>query len=517
MKKIIISIQFIIIFLFFILLKKYFWVEEIFLLFIFPIVLIFIISAPIIFTIKIFKKINLKKVINNSFVGASLLQVFLCLFILWSISPRVYSKNQVSNDIDNAMVLMEDIHPNLYSTIDKTSLANIIDSLKYTMPQEVTDVEVYKTFGSIISNIKDGHTTLDMDNYLKRGSILFRKVLPCNFRIIGDKIYILKNYYIRRNIPIGSEVLTINNKPAAQCLDEISQLISYETMSFRDAWLQLPIIWGMWNNFKDFNITYRTPNNIIESVTASTGLLANISYLWDLTGKFGTENYRFEILTGNIGYINLKAFNDLDHFKTFLKSTFDIIKKNEVDNLIIDIRKSGGGSSLVLEELMQYISPIEYATFDTSLIKISKHLILENSLDTTIFKQGALFDEEPAKIALGENPLRFDGSCYVLTSGYSFSTASDFAAMVRCLNLGKIIGSETGGRTTSFGSPTNIPLPETEIIISVSRKKFVNVCGVESQLGIIPDIIIENTIEDDINGIDSVLDFTILLIKKSQQ
>lgn len=130
MKKIIILIQFIIIFLFFILLKEYFWAEEILLLFILPIVIIFIITAPIIFTIKIFKKINLKKIINNSLVGASLLQVFLCLFILWSISPRVYSKKQVSNDIDNAIDLMEDIHPNLYAAIDKTSLANISDSFK---------------------------------------------------------------------------------------------------------------------------------------------------------------------------------------------------------------------------------------------------------------------------------------------------------------------------------------------------------------------------------------------------
>ena len=517
MKKIIILIQFMVIFLFFILLKKYFWVEEIFLLFVFPIVLIFILIAPILFTIKIFKKINHKKIINHSFIGASLLQVFLCLFILWSVSPRVYSKKQVSNDIENAIVLIEDVHPNLYAKIDKTSLANIIDSIKYTMPQELTDVEVYKTFSSIISNIKDGHTGLAMDNYLKRGSILFKKVPPYNFRIIGDKIYILNNYYIRRNIPIGSEVLTINNKPAVQCLNDISQLISYETTSYRDAWLQLPIIWGMWNNFQDFNITYRTPENIIESVTTSSGLLANLSYIWDLTGKFGTENYSFDILSGNIGYINLKAFNDLDRFKTFLYSSFDIIKKNEINNLIIDIRKSGGGSSLVSEEFMQYISPVEYATFDTSLLKISKHLLLNNSLDTTIFKQGTLYDEKPKKKALRENPLRFDGSCYVLTSGYCFSTASDFAAMVRCFNVGKIIGSETGGRTKSFGSPTRIPLPETEVIISISRKKFVNVCADESQRGIIPDFIIENKVKDDINGIDSVLDYTILLIKNSQQ
>ena len=51
------------------------------------------------------------------------------------------------------------------------------------------------------------------------------------------------------------------------------------------------------------------------------------------------------------------------------------IQDMPINNLVIDIRQNGGGSSSVSEELMQYISPVEYKTFDSSLLKISNYLV----------------------------------------------------------------------------------------------------------------------------------------------
>jgi hypothetical protein len=84
--------------------------------------------------------------------------------------------------------------------------------------------------------------------------------------------------------------------------------------------------------------------------------------------------------------------------------------------------------------------------------------------------------------------------------------------MVRCYDVGWLIGTETGGRTSSFGSPQDVSMPATGVEISVSRKKFVNVCDNKSESGLIPDYIIENPISDDINHVDKALEFALALI-----
>ena len=198
----------------------------------------------------------------------------------------------------------------------------------------------------------------------------------------------------------------------------------------------------------------------------------------------------------------------------FLNSTFSNINQKKISNLVIDVRENSGGNTELSEELMQYISPVSFRSFDTSLVKISEELIRVYSIDTSQYKSGSLIKEPNEMIPLRVNKLRFTGNSYILTSGYTFSTALDFTAMVRCFNVGKIIGAETGGRTVSFGSPHNFILPETGIEMKVSCKKFINACGVDNKRGIIPDNIVEGSIQDDINGVDKAFEFIISEISK---
>ena len=72
--------------------------------------------------------------------------------------------------------------------------------------------------------------------------------------------------------------------------------------------------------------------------------------------------------------------------------------------------------------------------------------------------------------------------------------------MVGRYNIGKIIAIETGGKTVSFNSPFNFILPNTDIEMKISCKRFVNACDKNNNRGIIPDYVIENTINDNMIG-----------------
>lgn len=471
-----------------------------------------LVGGVILLILKFFKK-PLKPLIVT-FWCASVFQIAIVGFVEWSLMPRYFDRQQVMDDLDHAQEIMEDIHPDLYATTSKEKYDAAIDKIKGAIPAKVSEVECTKIFALAIAHIKDGHTNMELKNHSKRGAILFRKGPPYAFRIIDNRLYIKKSYYARNPIPVGSEILEINGKQVAQCIAEVEKYESFETTAFRNAILAPPLVWGLWNDFQKFEYTYRTPDNQVITAGSRGGLIANLSLIKDFLGLKNT----FKIVDGNIGYLEIETFSGDDDFNALLLTSFSKIRATEVSNLIIDIRNCEGGSTGLSENLMQYIAHRDFRSFELSLLKISKDLTTRYKVDTEKYKIGSLVDEEYELTPLEENPLRFDGQVFVLTSGACFSTALDFPAMVRCFDAGVLIGSETGGRTESFGSPQGmVTMPETGIAFKVSRKQFVNPCPTEEKTGLIPDYIVENTILDDINNFDRVLDFTLSLINETSK
>lgn len=519
-KKIVGFSLLIILIFYLLLLSKYLIIEEIIGLFIIPIIAIVIISSLIYLIVLTFKAISYKKFITNSVLVACLLQIGIISLILWSATPRYFSREQVVNDIDYAIKVTEDVHPNLYAIISKETFSAKADSIKKSLPLKVSDAEAYRTLGKIFSQIGDGHTGMGMNFYVNRLSLMFRKTLPYKIAIKNERLFVAKNYFYRSTIPVGSEIIAINGKRPGQCLSEISQLISYENISFRNAQLQDPLPWGLWNDFHSFDITYKTPDsNTIRTIKTSGGLLSKILAFKDNSSLKNT--YHFKTISGNIGYMEFNSFIDLDKFKTFLDSTFKSIKAGEVDKLIIDIRRNGGGNSLLGDELMQYISRTDFRMGDSCMIKISNELNNKEKfdwIDSTKRVIGSLYNcTDTSKTKLCANPLRFKGKSYLLIGGHTFSSASMFASSFQCFNVGKIIGTETGGLTACFGDRYTFNLPNTKLDMGVSYKKFFNACGKENRRGVKPDYIVENSFEDEQKGVDRVLEFTVDLIKQNEK
>lgn len=516
MKKII-GISFLIILTsYLLLLSKHLVIEEILGFYLLPILFVIIVATILFLIFRIFRPISYKKFITNSLFLACVLQLAIVSLILWSATTRYFAREKVINDIDYAIKVVEDVHPNLYAVISKNAFIATTDSLKRLLPIQVSDVEAYKTLREIFSQIGDGHTGGGWNFFSNRKTFLFRKALPYKIEVKNERLFVSKNYFYRNTIPVGSEIIKINGKTSSQCLSEISKLLSYESIPFRNAMLDSPMFWGLWNDYHSFEITYKTPDTkTIRTIKSSGGLISKILAF----GKSSGKDYSYKIISGNIGYIEFNSFKDFDNFKFFLDTTFKSIKAGNVKELIIDIRKNGGGNSSLGDELMQYISKTDFRMADSCTIKISKELINKKQyswIDSTKRVIGSLYNSrDTSKTKLRENPLRFKGKSYLLTGNNTFSSATMFACSFQCYNVGKIIGTETGGLTACFGDVYTFELPNTRLDVGVSWKKFYNACGVDNRRGVIPDYIIENSFEDEKNGIDRVLEFTLDLINKN--
>ena len=108
----------------------------------------------------------------------------------------------------------------------------------------------------------------------------------------------------------------------------------------------------------------------------------------------------------------------------------------------------------------------------------------------------------------------------MITSGVTASATSDFASIVRSLNLATFVGEETGGSYLGNTSKWefDIVLPNTKKIAHIPLARyFINTQEYAPVgRGVIPDFPVNPKIEDLINGVDTQLEYTRQLILKGK-
>lgn len=492
--------------------------EEILFIYLLPYLIFSILFGLYALIKRLFKsKESLKSFTKKNIIASSVFNILFFALVIYITYPQFLDKKDVIGDIDFMVKKMEDIHPNLYDKITKEYFYSDVALLKSNLPEKIKIEDYYKEISGLLAKIKDGHTLPDISYLVNTGILFFKKIFPYKIKILDDKIFVIKNYSYKNDIEPGSEIIKINDAPTKQVIEETSGILSYESIIYRNYLLSNPLFLSIWNNYKDFKITYREKSTgEIKTISASGGLYSKISFQKDIMKSYMEPYYEFEILQSNIGYIEFYQFTNLSRFSSFLKETFRQIKNKGIKDLIIDIRDNGGGNSSLGDELLQYISHKPFKQFEKTIVKVSKEAISTKYIaDAYKERIGSLyFDSDTSDIALRNNPLRFKGNCYLLVGEHTFSSAVDFASAYQCYDVGKIIGNETGGLTVCYGDICHFDLPRSKIIVGVSYKKFYNVCGVENGRGIIPDYNINNTIEDEQNSFDRVLDYTIKLINK---
>jgi hypothetical protein len=140
------------------------------------------------------------------------------------------------------------------------------------------------------------------------------------------------------------------------------------------------------------------------------------------------QNYGFSsiaVLNGNIGYIALNGFFDLnDKSAQTVNSAFDILKN--VTSLVIDLRLNGGGQA----DMVHYISSL---FFEKRTHLNDFHVRNTNTL------QSNWSTPRPESNHWNSIPL------YILVSSYTCSAAEEFAYDLQSLHRAVIVGESTQG------------------------------------------------------------------------
>jgi hypothetical protein len=143
--------------------------------------------------------------------------------------------------------------------------------------------------------------------------------------------------------------------------------------------------------------------------------------------ELARNNFAFkklEHLPGNIGYMDLRGFNDAYYGGQTAIAAMNFFA--HVDALIIDLRQNGGGSPSMIQLISSYLfeDPVHLNSF----------YIRESDTIKQFWTQ-----------AFVQGPRLTDVDVYVLTSDYTFSAAEEFTYNLKNLKRATIIGETTGG------------------------------------------------------------------------
>ncbi len=448
-----------------------------------------------------------------------LIYIIAILISIKSFSQEKISPVDLRKDIEYLIDKYEKIHPNLYAYTDQKYFNNKIENLKREISDSLTSLEFWIILTPIINELRHGHTSIspnynDVNLYSEKLSLNGFLFLPFSVFITDSVIYIREIYGNEKGkINPGSIIKSINGLSSSEILTKLIGYKSGERFEYRMSYVQRTFLWdySIFYPSKDYKIEY-IENGILKT-TKLKGISEKETELYSNKVFPELPDYRLKIIDQNTGILEYNSCNNLDEFKVFLDSTFCVIKKLKIENLIIDIRKNGGGNSDLNDLLLTYLYDKPFKSYSLHEVKVTEDIRGLNDYFTQ-FKNDTTITIDSYKENKPVNNLLFNGNVYLLISIYTFSSGSHCAMLFRDYNIGTIIGQETGGIPSCYGDTYSFILPCSGLNATVSYKHSIRPSGENNGKGVLPNVIIKPSIDDLLNDRDLEMDYVMKQIKR---
>ncbi|MDE6205256.1 MAG: hypothetical protein K2F66_03960, partial [Duncaniella sp.] len=403
-----------------------------------------------------------------------------------------------------------EVHPDMFSVCRQEDFFRAVNSAIQSMPDSISTMDLFRKAAPIVAMIGDGHTNLTFP--FNDVMTLELKRMPCWVNILSDKTIECCSS-LDSIIPRGAKILSINGVKAEDMLDSMLPYVAGEKEPFK-----LSRIDGSFAAFRhmlypaeSFDIVYLPKNEKKpKKVTYPATLFEEVERRSPALPSDNGKPYSFTIdKKRNVAIMDFREFSNKSGMETFADSMFRELRNHNIDNLIIDLRRNGGGNSAVGDVLLRYISPVPFIQMDKALVRITpltRKLMKSKDIDPSFsFYE---MTEDQYKMPLTEQEGHYNGNVYLLTSNKTFSSAGSFAWAFKECDMGKVIGEETGGMNVCYGDILSYRLPVSRLSCTISYKRFWQFRADESDIhGTIPDVAVPAA---------DALDKTLQIIKKKK-
>jgi hypothetical protein len=404
--------------------------------------------------------------------------------VRWTFPSFKLDLTQATEDLDFFFKTIEQVHPNYRANMSKADCRRIKDHSRAALKQAcdrngqvpisvlaLTAAEAGAAFG-------DGHTACRLPAGLPDPSDPSPCMPPFRLRweaghvVIGEAIGGLEHL-------ANARLLQINGKPLEETLTPVLARVSGERQAFRmKSFLdQQEVCWALVRPVQGDKTTVTIRRGADEPQTVSVPLISLERYRRELPAGPGRNSGGFHEFRhdGRTCYWQYNSFDASDSAKKAIDAVFKDIRDRGARNLIIDLRFNGGGNSEAAEYILSYITNEPYCVYSRVDAKLSKQFLRMQRFGwLTPLVEGRVFHwrnggklTKPADVEY-----RFEGSVYAIIGAGTFSSASDFAHVLKDFRIGTLVGEETGGLRHCFGDCPSFRMPHSNLLFTVSTKRF---------------------------------------------
>src|SRR5690554_161747 len=212
-------------------------------------------------------------------------------------------------------------------------------------------------------------------------------------------------------------------------------------------------------------------------------------------------------------------------FKDFVWELIDSLNNNKIENLIIDLRNNSGGNLTLGKQLMYFLTDKdtlksfkdyaftsdiykEYFKKDYQELKnkypegVPQNQLVLTKTEENLFSE--ITDKNSKYFIQGSRPI-FNGNIYILANYGTGSAAAMLTTLFQDNGIGTVIGTSVGNNPIGPTTYTPMELPKTKAKISIATTYIERPNKMKGEIQV-PDIWVEYTVSDLINGKDPYLE-----------
>ena len=434
---------------------------------------------------------------------------------------------------------LEEAHGGLYQYTSKRAMDRTFDRAYRKIDHPMPPLEFWRLASPVVSHIKCGHTFLFYPKAVQEnlGSL---PLFPLVTRIVDDRLYGYRDLVNPRSRLEGAELLSINGVPVKKLLKSLRSVVNGDgnTPTATDYFIT------PFTNFRfflyglgiesPFRLEYRDKGGMRQSTTLAGTEQPIANEAWRARNPQSDtapnaelrflDDGRIAALTVRHWYRYADAARKLT-FSDFLKTSFTQIHQRGTTNMIIDVRDDDGGLDIPVVELFTYLwnqpfhvyrditcnaREFDFLKYAPEGQPVQGELVRGADRKLHVVKQTGLDVQQPL-------PPHYDGRVFALMNGGSFSSSTEFLALLRFYKRAKLVGETPAGTYYGYtcGQMVDLILPNSKLDLNFGLLTFyLDGNGYKyANRSIRPDYPVRYTINDLLAGSDKDMELALSLAR----